>query len=71
MRAEVGRVKAKDASNPTCGSQLAQGSIHNGDERATSQHEIAAIATSFRHSVIVSEARFMRDGESQKHWGHP
>ena len=71
MRAESGRVKARDASDPKCGSQLGQDSIHNGDDHARSQHEMAAIATSFRHSVMASEARFLRDGESQKHWGHP
>lgn len=70
MRAEIGRVKDKDAS-PARGSRPAQGSIDNGDERAISQHEMAAIATSFRHSVMASGASFSRDGESQKHWGHP
>ena len=44
--------EAKDARQP----RLAQGSIHIGSESATSRHEIAAFATSFRHSVLASEA---------------
>jgi hypothetical protein len=68
MQAEIGRRKLQMRGNPECGSQLAQGSIHIGNERATSRHEIAAFATSFRHSVLASEA-LCAPGQSRKHWG--
>ena len=68
MQAEIGRRKLQMRGNPECGSQLAQGSIHIGSESATSRHEIAAFATSFRHSVLASEA-LRAPGQSRKHWG--
>jgi hypothetical protein len=62
MQAEIGRRKLQMRGNPECGSQLAQSSIHIGSESATSRQEIAAFATSFRHSAVASEARYTRRG---------
>ena len=68
MQAKIGRRKLQMRGNPKCGSQRAQGSIHIGSESATSRQEIAAFATSFRQSVLASEA-LRALGQSRKHWG--
>ena len=69
MQVDTGCRKLKARRNPQLGLQLAQGSIYSvddaepsSDDAESSPHQIAAFATSFRHSVMASEARSTRRG---------
>ena len=62
MRAQFGQTNLQGRGDPECGPRLAQGSIHPGEDSATLSHQVAAFATSFRHSVVACEARYTRRG---------
>lgn len=67
MQVEIVRSRLGTRGEPVFRSPLAQASIRRGDDEEAVSHQIAAFATSFRHSVLASEAASARQGRSREH----